>query len=705
MNDLVITLTWITILLVKVYSYNVQKERPVYIVGPRRGNYSSLRYNRNRTRLDIHKYRQQYVHTVKSKETENNVSIDWDYTDFSLQFKSVRGPAFKLRRAPRATHGQPWPLPQHYRTDKEKVYLIDQHSFDIKVENYSCVILEKAIKRYKDIIFKFASEEFYDNLKYLKNGGFDKDILDKRKLHDQATSISWMAVVLKETCSSYPHESSDESYSLLVKPFGVFLRSNDVWGALRGLETFSQLVYKRQNKYYIRETLIEDFPRFSHRGILIDSSRHFIKNSVFYDVIDGMVQNKMNVLHWHMVDDQSFPFVSRTFPNLSDKGAYHPSLVYRPEDIADIIEYARIRAIRVIPEFDTPGHTFAWGFGHPELLTQCFQNYRPVPGYLGPMDPSKNYTFEFLDKLFSEIFKTFSDRSIHLGGDEVPLTCWASNPDVKLLLSLMDDRWNTTSRMKDPMVKVWNYFVTRFTDNLKNVSRQQGREKRFIMWEEAMRNRLKIPNDTIIQIWLGGIREIQQAIDRGHQVIYSTCWYLDWIDHGVHWPKYYRCDPNPMRTGKQDREKMILGGEACLWSEYITNENVISLLWPRASAVAERLWSSRTVTDVLAASYRLQEHRCRMLRRGLPVGYINGPDYCVPPSVQEENDVKWGESGPDTDSQGSHIHALRLQSKPVLWISCTNELETVSLLISLIGVVMVLMMFGVRLRSLMFRFI
>ncbi|XP_060083909.1 beta-hexosaminidase subunit beta-like, partial [Ylistrum balloti] len=241
-----VTPAWLVILLVGVYPYNVYKEAPVYVAGPRRGNYSSLKYNR--TKIDIRKIRQQRFHTPTQRDIERNVSIEWDYTDFSLQFKNIGGPAFKLRRAPRATHGEPWPLPQTYRTNKEQVYRIDPHSFNIKVENYSCVILEKAIQRYKDSVFKFASEENYDNLKYLKNGGFDKDILNLRKIHEDATPITWMSVVLKETCSSQMHESSNETYSLLVKPFGIFLRAIDVWGALRGLETFSQIVYKRQNQ-------------------------------------------------------------------------------------------------------------------------------------------------------------------------------------------------------------------------------------------------------------------------------------------------------------------------------------------------------------------------------------------------------------------------------------------------------------------------
>lgn len=111
-----------------------------------------------------------------------------------------------------------------------------------------------------------------------------------------------------------------------------------------------------------------------HRGLLLDTSRHFIPVDDILLILDGMSYNKLNVFHWHIVDDNSFPYESNVFPKLSLKGSYHPTMIYSASNIRKIIDYARIRGIRVIPEFDTPAHTTSWGQGHPELLTKCYGN-------------------------------------------------------------------------------------------------------------------------------------------------------------------------------------------------------------------------------------------------------------------------------------------------------------------------------------------
>ena len=117
---------------------------------------------------------------------------------------------------------------------------------------------------------------------------------------------------------------------------------------------------------------IHDKPRLRHRGLLLDTSRHFIPVDDIYLTLDAMSYNKLNVFHWHIVDDTSFPYESSVFPELSSKGAFHPSMTYSPRSIQKIIDYARLRGIRVIPEFDSPAHTKSWGQGHPYLLSKCY---------------------------------------------------------------------------------------------------------------------------------------------------------------------------------------------------------------------------------------------------------------------------------------------------------------------------------------------
>lgn len=570
---------------------------------------------------------------------EDSMRIMWDWSDFLINYEQYVMPEQKVRRAPHATTGEPWPMPQYYTTKKNKVYKINREKFQFRIVKESCDIIEKAVIRYKDVIINDTILDMYDNLQHAQGSSFeDIEVKYEKDMYRRAPYLEAVTIKIRKPCVKLPSDKMDESYDLFVKRKSSYIWANEVWGAIRGLETFSQLVFKGiDDELYIKDTTINDYPRFQHRGILLDSSRHFIFKDVIFDVLEAMSQNKMNVLHWHIVDDQSFPYQSKVYPDLSQKGAYHPSFVYSHEDIAEIIEYARLRGIRVMPEFDTPGHTYSWGLSRPDLLTQCYQGAHPVNGYLGPMDPSKNDTYRFLKTFFNEVMHVFKDQYMHLGGDEVPMTCWSSNPDVLRLLNRLDGKPDQPINLQnnDPYMysydirKVLEYYEKRLTTDLKDLGHKRPNGVRFVMWQEIMNNNVQLPNDTIIQIWQGDMGDVQRAIDMGYNAIYSTCWYLDLIEYGVKWPKYYNCDPVDTSFGYQIDEKKVLGGEACIWAEYVDNENLMTTLWPRASAPAERLWSNKDVKDVEAAGKRLSEHRCRMLSRGLQVGMISGPDYCL----------------------------------------------------------------------------
>nr|KAK3610027.1 hypothetical protein CHS0354_032375 [Potamilus streckersoni] len=189
---------------------------------------------------------------------------------------------------------------------------------------------------------------------------------------------------------------------------------------------------------------------------------------------------------------------------------------------------------------------------------------------------------------------------------------------------------------KDYIQSVIGYYFDRLTKDLKELTQNQSTGRSFIMWEDVVKYANAIPRDSIIQVWMNKQNYVQQLNEKGYRTIYSSCWYLDHSKYGVQWSEYYLCDPSPYFYESAEKDK-LLGGEACLWSEYVENDNLMTMLWPRASAVAERLWSAKTTRDINSAGRRLQEHKCRMMRRGFNVGYTSGPDYCLRPLKAKES--------------------------------------------------------------------
>lgn len=628
--------------------------------------------------------------------------INWDWDDFSITFQNYGAAEMKVRRAPHATTGEPWPLPQYY-TKKNTILTVDPNFEFVVSGNRTCDIIQQAVERYKVRIVQDAMEDMYDNLQNAEGSIVEEpDAKYGTPLYTNAPVIGKFSLKVRKACTKIPNLQSDESYDLVVKKSAAYLWANEVWGLLRGLETLSQLIWRGPDgKLYVKESIISDYPRFPHRGILLDSSRHFIFKNVILDMMDAMEMNKMNVLHWHIVDDQSFPYQSEVYPELSAKGAYHPTFVYSPMDIREIIEYGRMRGIRILPEFDSPGHTYSWGLSRPELLTQCYSGASQVKGYLGPIDPVRNSTYKFLRTLFDEILHVFKDEFMHLGGDEVPLGCWQSNPDVvkfgeKLSgqsgQSVQDNSQSYFGGPSPSIRLVYEYYVNRLMKDIKDLGKKRENGIKFIMWQEVMNNDLKLPNDTLIQVWMGDMADVSRAISLGYNVLYSTCWYLDHVEYGVKWPKYYQCDPVDGSYGYAIDEKKVKGGEACLWSEYIDNENLLQVTWPRASAVAERLWSSKETRNLDLAGERLSEHRCRMLRRGLSVGQVSGPDYCMKRGVNRRRRARSGptgqaESGP-ADSQEDiqfPVRATGNKSTDCSWLMQAGGNVTVLAIVAVIA--------------------
>ncbi|XP_056146627.1 beta-hexosaminidase subunit beta isoform X2 [Lampris incognitus] len=494
-------------------------------------------------------------------------------------------------------YGSVWPLPQNVRISTVSFKLAGS-AFQVvdskdSTAGSSCSLLQNAYRRYYEYVF-----------------GNARNPADARRVTALgAPGLAELQVWITSPdpeCDGYPRAASDESYELSVNQTYALLKAPKVWGALRGLETFSQLVYEDEHgAKTINATEISDFPRFAHRGVLLDSSRHFLPIKVILANLEAMAMNKFNVFHWHIVDDPSFPYFSRTFPQLSQQGAYHPyTHVYTPADVKMVIEFARLRGIRVVPEFDTPGHTQSWGKGQKDLLTPCYSGSSPS-GTFGPVNPILNTTYDFMSQFFKEISTVFPDEYVHLGGDEVDFNCWRSNPDIQ---KFMDQQG-----FGGDYSMLESFYIQKLLDIVATT------QKGYVIWQEVFDNGVKLKPDTVVHVWIGNKleEELHNVTAEGYATILSSPWYLDYISYGQDWQKYYKVEPLNFK-GTEAQKKLVIGGEACLWGEYVDATNLTPRLWPRASAVAERLWSAKDVTDLDDAYRRLSIHRCRMVERGIP---------------------------------------------------------------------------------------
>lgn len=512
-----------------------------------------------------------------------------------------------------STKGEIWPMP-NLRIVKKDFYVLRPSNFDIRVNGETCDIVTEAIERYTGIILTEA------RIARLVIEG-QRRIPIRDDPHFKGT-LEVLSIRLLNPCEQngdhWPHLYMNESYKLEINetsPIAV-LRAESVWGILRGLETFSQILASGDGpSLKVKCQTIVDAPKLPHRGLLLDTSRHYLPLSDILLTLDAMSYNKLNVLHWHIVDDNSFPYQSTRYPDLSAKGAYHPSMIYTPNDVQKVVDYARLRGIRVMPEFDTPGHTRSWGLAYPELLTTCYDSSGKPNGKLGPMNPTNVALYDFIRNLFSEIVQVFPDQYLHLGGDEVPFDCWASNSDIV--------EYMRQHNMSKKYELLENEYITKI------LTISNSLDINTIVWQEVFDNGVVLPASTVVHVWKPSRwqRDLERATMAGHPVLLSSCWYLDHLLTGGDWAKFYNCDPFNFDNATNIKH-LMLGGEACMWAEFVDKNNVHSRIWPRASATAERLWSFNKEDNNVAAR-RLEEHTCRMNRRGIPAQPPNGAGFCV----------------------------------------------------------------------------
>eukprot|EP00656_Telonema_subtile_P016112 TRINITY_DN1849_c0_g1_i1.p1 TRINITY_DN1849_c0_g1~~TRINITY_DN1849_c0_g1_i1.p1 ORF type:complete len:519 (+),score=106.62 TRINITY_DN1849_c0_g1_i1:215-1771(+) len=442
-------------------------------------------------------------------------------------------------------------------------------------------------------------------------------------------ALAGLQLTVTDLDESHPQLHTDESYLLTVPSTGAAtISASTIYGAMRGLESFSQLVSFNftTETYSVAPVVIKDAPRFPHRGLMMDSARHFETLASIRHVIDSLPYAKLNVLHWHMVDSQSFPFQSKAYPKLW-AGAYSEVEKFTQADIATIVEYARMRGVRVIVEFDMPGHAGSWCVGYPEIC--------PSPTCTQPLNVANNFTFTLIDGLLGDCTGRkastkgspsglFPDDFLHLGGDEVDTSCWTKTASVAA--------WLTAQNMTAD--DGYAYFAHKVSE----IAIAQGRSP--VQWSEVYDHfKTKLDKRTIVHIWKGNTN-VTEVVANGYQVLLNVgydadSWYLDNL--AVNWSAVYSNEPC---TGvPDDLCPMILGGHGEMWGETVDASDVQQTVWPRLAAIAERLWSPRDqVGDIPSALPRIEEFRCLLNRRGIdsaPVNNANarasppGPGSCL----------------------------------------------------------------------------
>jgi hexosaminidase len=390
----------------------------------------------------------------------------------------------------------------------------------------------------------------------------------------------------------------DESYTLEVTTDGAQLNAPTPLGTMHGLQTFLQLVEPGAAGFDVPVVTIKDQPRFAWRGLMIDVGRHFIPLDVLRRNIDGMEAVKMNVFHWHLSENQGFRIESKKFPKLQGDGS--DNRYYTQDEVRDFIAYARERGIRVVPEFDMPGHSTAWFVGYPDLASAPgpYQIERKW-GVMDPaMDPTNEKTYKFLDDFIGEMAKVFPDHYFHVGGDEVNGKQWDANSKVQEF-------------KKAHNIKSNEELQAYFSGRVQKLVTKHG--KAVVGWDEIFIP--GVPKDIVIQSWRGQA-SLATAASQGYHGILSNGYYLDL---GWTTARHYAVDPMGGAAANltPDQQKLILGGESCMWTEYVNAENIDSRIWPRNAAIAERLWSPQSVTDVASMYARMNAESARLEWLGL----------------------------------------------------------------------------------------
>jgi hexosaminidase len=448
------------------------------------------------------------------------------------------------------------PMPSHISHGSG--HLIVDSNFTVGLEGYKDSRLEAACKRFINTLSRQTGIPY----------------------HDETTSSDPSLVVKTAGPSdAVQRVGEDESYHLEVSSTHAVITAPNPLGAMHGLQTFLQLVNASPEGFSAPAIVIDDSPRFGWRGLMIDAGRHFQPLDVIRRNLDGMEAVKMNVFHWHLSEDQGFRAESKEHPLLTGKGS--DGLFYTQDQMREIVDYARDRGIRVVPEFDMPCHTTSWFVGYPELASgKGPYKIETKWGVFDPaMDPSRETTFEFINGFIGEMTTIFPDAYFHVGGDECDDKEWDTNPRIQAFMR--DHHLKNNAALQ-------SYFSAR-------VQKLVAAHHRIMVgWDEVLEP--DTPKDVVIHSWRGPTG-LAAAARQGNRVILSNGYYIDLNQSAA---EHYLVDPlgGAAATLTPDQQKLVLGGEATMWSEFTPPEIIDSRIWPRTAAIAERLWSPQNLRDV-----------------------------------------------------------------------------------------------------------
>jgi hexosaminidase len=415
-------------------------------------------------------------------------------------------------------------------------------------------------------------------------------------------------------CDRSDTSSHDEQYLLEVSRTGANLRASTPHGVLHGLVTLLQLIRPSPGGFALQLVRIDDRPAYAWRSLMIDVARHFISIETLKKQVDAMELAKLNVLHLHLSDNEAFRLRSDALPRLGRGNA--DGQAYSPGELTALVAYAAVRGIRVIPEIDVPGHSRALLSAYPQFSSAPREASARAPGR-DAIDPTNPAVYPFLDTLFTEVAAIFPDRHIHVGGDEVSATAWTANP--RIVAQMASQRIATPCALQ-----------AQFTNRVHALLTRRGRV--MIGWDELL-DCASPPRDVIIQSWRSSARTAH-AVSSGYSTIVSTGYYLDWLRPAASSYAVDPADPNafgldatawrrviaaslqqaigePFRLRSlpplsQDARARLLGGAAAMWTETVSDEMLGDRVWPRAAAIAERLWTTAAQLDSVSLASRLR---------------------------------------------------------------------------------------------------